>query len=389
MRQGEVTNIDIIRPSILKYALDDALSVKLSDFDYDLPKELIAQEPLAKRDASRMLVLDGKKISHRSFSDFPGYLEKGDVLVLNNTLVFPARLAGKRETGGKVELLVLRNEGERAEALVRAKPLRPGETISITGGKCEVVKRIEGARYQLDFSVPGGISGYLDRHGTMPTPPYVKKKLESPERYQTVFARNRGSVAAPTAGMHFTPELLDGIRARGVTVAFVTLHIGPGTFQPVKALDVEGHKMEPEYYQVPEETAKAVNGRKGRLVAVGTTVVKTLESAARLVAGNGSDARDGAGLHDGGSLTPTADGSSRKGGRLVASEGWSDLFIHPGHEFRLRPDMLLTNFHLPRSTLIMLISAYAGRERILAACAEAVREKYRFYSFGDSMLCLS
>lgn len=332
--------------------------MRLADFDYELPNELIAQEPLAQRDASRMLVLDGQRISHRSFRDLPGYLHRGDVLVLNNSLVVPARLAGKRETGGKVEMLVLKNEGEQAEALVRAKPLRPGEMIEFQGGKCEVVKRLAGARYLLEFSVPGGISDYLDKNGTMPTPPYVKKKLERPERYQTVFARNRGSVAAPTAGLHFTPELLDQIRAKGVTVAFVTLHIGPGTFQPVKALDIEKHTSEPEYYQVPEETAQVINGRKGRLVAVGTTVVKTLESASC-------------------------------GGKLVRAEGWSDLFIYPGHEFRLRPDILLTNFHLPQSTLIMLVSAYAGREMILAAYAEAVREKYRFYSFGDSMLCLS
>jgi S-adenosylmethionine:tRNA ribosyltransferase-isomerase len=375
MGPGGVTRHNRLHPITLKYSRGVALNVKLSDFDYDLPKGLIAQEPLASRDASRMLVLDGPKIIHMSFGDLPEYLRQGDVLVLNNTLVFPARLAGKRDTGGKVELLVLKNDGERAEALVRAKPLRPGETISITGGKCEVVKRIEGARYQLEFSVPGGIAEHLDRHGTMPTPPYVKKKLESPERYQTVFARNRGSVAAPTAGLHFTPELLDQVRAKGVSVAFVTLHIGPGTFQPVKALNIDGHKMEPEYYQVTEETAKAVSGRKGRLVAVGTTVVKTLESAARQGAGTGNE--DGNGM------------GSKVGGRLVASEGWSDLFIHPGHEFMLRPDVLLTNFHLPRSTLVMLVSAYAGRERILAAYAEAVREKYRFYSFGDSMLCLS
>jgi len=333
--------------------------VDLSDFDYNLPRELIAQEPLPERGASRLMVLDGKKILHRMFSDLPDYLRNGDVLVLNDSRVIPARIFGKRETGGKVELLILNADGEKAEALVRAKPLKAGETVKISDGKCCVEKRIAGSRYALSFAVKGSISGYLDKFGEMPTPPYIKKRLDKQDRYQTVFACKPGSVAAPTAGLHFTDSMLSRLKEMGVTVAFVTLHIGPATFQPVREKEVEGHRMEPEYFQVPEETARAINGRKGRLVAVGTTVVKTLESAAG------------------------------EGGRPAPKEGWSDLFIYPGHLFRSRPDMMLTNFHLPRSTLIMLISALVGQERLLAAYAEAVKERYRFYSFGDSMLCLN
>jgi S-adenosylmethionine:tRNA ribosyltransferase-isomerase len=332
--------------------------VDLSDFDYPLPKELIAQEPLPDRGASRLMVLDGERVLHRRFSDLPEYLGKGDVLVLNDSRVIPARIRGKRATGGKVELLILRTDGKTAEALARSKPLRKGEEVCLPGGKCTVEGRIAGSRYSLSFSVPEGISAYLEKHGEMPTPPYIKKRLEERDRYQTVFARTPGSVAAPTAGLHFTPSMLSCLKEMGVEVAFVTLHIGPATFQPVKESNMEGHRMEPEYFLVPEETARAVNGRKGRLVAVGTTVVKTLESA----------------------MAP---------GKLVPTEGWSDLFIYPGYEFRARPDMMLTNFHLPRSTLIMLVSALVGRERLLRAYAEAVKEKYRFYSFGDSMLCLN
>ncbi|MBM4247898.1 MAG: tRNA preQ1(34) S-adenosylmethionine ribosyltransferase-isomerase QueA [Euryarchaeota archaeon] len=332
--------------------------MELSDFDYDLPRELIAQEPLDDRGGSRLMVLDGDRVRHRAFSDLSGFLRPDDVLVLNDSRVVPARLLGKRATGGKVELLVLGTRGPVAEALVRAKPLRPGERLSLGEGRCAVEERVAGARYRLRFEVPGGLARFLRRRGEMPTPPYIRRKLGRPERYQTVFARDAGSVAAPTAGLHFTPAMLDCMRASGVTVAFVTLHIGPATFQPVRARDVMDHRMEPEHYRIGGEAAAAVNGRRGRLVAVGTTVVKALESAAR------------------------------PDGTVPESEGWSDLFIRPGHEFRARPDALLTNFHLPRSTLIMLVSALVGRERLLAAYAEAVRERYRFYSFGDAMLCL-
>ncbi len=305
-----------------------------------------------------MLVLDGDRVRHRSFADLPGFLESGDALVLNDSRVVPARILGKRATGGKVELLVLAAGGPVAQSLVRAKPLCPGERIALAEGSCTVGERIAGARYRLRFDVPGGLARFLERHGEMPTPPYIKKRLERQERYQTVFSKRPGSVAAPTAGLHFTSGMLEALRRKGVRVAFVTLHIGPATFQPVRARDVWSHRMEPEYFQVGGEAAAAINERRGRLFAVGTTTAKALESAA------GAD------------------------GTVAETEGWSDLFIYPGYEFRLRPDGLLTNFHLPRSTLIMLVSALVGRERLRRAYAEAVREKYRFYSFGDAMLCL-
>jgi S-adenosylmethionine:tRNA ribosyltransferase-isomerase len=362
--------------------------VDLSDFDYSLPKELIAQEPLPERGASRLMVLDGQKILHRGFSDLPDHLGNGDVLILNDSRVIPARILGRRETGGRVELLILNADGEKAEALVRSKPLKTGETIVIPQGKCFVERRIGGSRYALGFAVDGGIRGYLDSFGEMPTPPYIKKKLEKQDRYQTVFACKPGSVAAPTAGLHFTPSMLSRLNEMGVTVAFITLHIGPATFQPVRANEVDGHRMEPEYFQVPEETARAVNGRRGRLVAVGTTVVKTIESAMKRGSGQHlEDIRSSSPR----CLRPLGAAGSRgmAPGKLEPTEGWSELFIYPGHLFRLRPDMMLTNFHLPRSTLIMLVSALVGRERLLAAYREAVKERYRFYSFGDSMLCLN
>jgi S-adenosylmethionine:tRNA ribosyltransferase-isomerase len=332
--------------------------VDLSDFDYDLPKELIAQEPLEEREGSRLMVLDGDRTRHWSFSDLPDFFESGDVLVLNDSKVVPARVRGKRSTGGKVELLVLGTGGDTADALVRAKPLKAGEKIALADGSCTVEERVAGARYRLSFEIDGSIAGFLDRHGEMPTPPYIRKRLDRQERYQTVFARRPGSVAAPTAGLHFTPEMLERLREKGVSVAFITLHIGPGTFQPVRSRTVEGHRMEAEYYLIPAETAAAVSERRGRLFCAGTTTVKALESAA------GSD------------------------GSLPESEGWSGLFIYPGYEFKLRPDGLLTNFHLPKSTLLMLVSALVGRERLLGAYMEAVSERYRFYSFGDAMLCL-
>jgi S-adenosylmethionine:tRNA ribosyltransferase-isomerase len=333
--------------------------VTLSEFDYELPRELIAQEPLPDRGSSRLMVLEFGLTRHCMFADLPGYMRKGDVLVLNDSRVIPARLRGKRGSGGRVELLLLGAGGETVEALVRAKPLKKGESISLPGASCEVEERLAGSRYRLRFSVPGGLAAYLETHGEMPTPPYIKKRLEKQDRYQTVFARQPGSVAAPTAGLHFTPRMIGLLEDLGVTVAFITLHIGPATFQPIRESNVEMHTMEPEYFRIPENTAAAINGRKGRLVVVGTTVVKALESAAMKI----------------------------PGGRLAGAEGWSELFIHPGHRFLLRPDMMLTNFHLPRSTLIMLVSALVGRERLLGAYGEAVREKYRFYSFGDSMLC--
>jgi S-adenosylmethionine:tRNA ribosyltransferase-isomerase len=332
--------------------------VDISDFDYELPQGFIAQEPPDERGGSRLLVLDGDRVRHRMFADLPELLREGDLLVLNDSRVVPARVYGRRATGGRVELMVLGTGGPTAEALVRAKPLRPGEQIALAEGSCTVEERVAGARYRLRFDVPGGLARFLERRGEMPTPPYIKKRLEKQERYQTVFSKKPGSVAAPTAGLHFTDGMLDALRRKGVAVAFITLHIGPATFQPVKVRDLMTHRMEPEYYQIGGEASFAINERRGRLFAVGTTTVKALESAAR------------------------------PDGTVAEQEGWSELFISPGYEFRLRPDGLLTNFHLPRSTLIMLVSALTGREVLLCAYAEAVRERYRFYSFGDAMLCL-
>lgn len=361
----------------------------LSEFDYALPKALIAQEPLAVRGASRLMVLEGDRISHRMFSDLPDHLHEDDVLVLNDSRVVPARLFGKRETGGKVELLLLGSDGDRAEALVRSKPLKAGEVIHLPDGTCRVEARIAGSRYSLSFSVPGGIPAYLDRFGEMPTPPYIKKALRQQDRYQTVFAQRPGSVAAPTAGLHFTPGLLERLRAQGVATAFITLHIGPATFQPIRETAVERHRMEPEYFRIGEEAARTINGRKGRLVTVGTTTVKALESA--IAMGSRQQAAgimgDGAKPLSPEPRDPDPEPRTPKPGVLVPTEGWSELFIYPGYQFRSRPDAVLTNFHLPRSTLIMLVCALVGRERLLGAYAEAVRAGYRFYSFGDAMLC--
>ena len=330
----------------------------LSDFDYELPRQLIAQKPLDDREGSRMMVLDGDRVRHRLFADLPEFFASGDVLVLNDSRVIPARVHGTRGTGGRVELLLLGAGSDTVEALVRTKPLRAGERIALAQGSCVVEERVAGARYRVRFETDGGLPGFLERHGEMPTPPYIRKRLASQERYQTVFARRPGSVAAPTAGLHFTAGMLERLRQRGVLIAFITLHIGPGTFQPVRAQTVVGHRMEAEYFRIPAETAVAVNERRGRLFCAGTTTVKTLESAAR------------------------------EDGTLGEMEGWSGLFIYPGYEFKIRPDGMLTNFHLPESTLLMLVSALVGRERLLHAYYEAVRERYRFYSFGDAMLCL-
>lgn len=385
--------------------------VDLSDFDYDLPGELIAQEPPERRGDSRLMVLDGDRVMHRRFHDLPELLREGDVLVLNDSRVIPARIRGKRETGGKVELLVLGTDGQKAEALVRSKPLRPGEAIRLADGTCTVLERVAGSRYRFEFCTDGGVSRYLETHGEMPTPLYIKKRLQRQERYQTVFAREPGSVAAPTAGLHFTPEMLDTLGEKGVQMAFVTLHIGPATFQPVRAGSVGEHRMEPEYFQIPAGTALAINGRSGRLIAVGTTTVKALESAMLTgERGAGNREQGGSGQQGAGSGEAAGNGNQATGdcsllpaarplpaprsrlpappGKLAPTEGWSGLFIYPGHKFKLKPDGMLTNFHLPRSSLLMLVSALVGRERLLEAYAEAVKQKYRFYSFGDAMLCL-
>lgn len=327
-----------------------------SDFDYDLPEESIAQEP-APRGESRLLVLDAEGPDrHRRVRDLPGLLRAGDLLVLNDTRVIPARLFGVREGsgGGRMEILLIEKTGDREwEALVRpGRRARPGTVLRFEELTAEVVDKRED-RYRLRFHEP--VEPYLERLGHVPLPPYIRRpdREADRERYQTVYARNPGAVAAPTAGLHFTREILDEAVAAGIGVARVTLHVGIGTFKPVSAERVEDHRMDLERYEVPGETAEAIRrtrGSGGRVVAVGTTVVRTLESAA-----------------------------------LFGNSGSTGLFITPGFRFQA-VDVLLTNFHLPRSTLLMLVSAFAGRERVLAAYEEAVREGYRFYSYGDAML---
>ena len=339
--------------------------MNLHDFYYELPRELIAQDPLPDRSGSRLLLLDRKtgETEHHIFRDIVDYLNPGDCLAVNNTKVIPARLIGSREgTGGKVEVLLLkRGEDDVWETLVKpGKKARPGAKILFGDGILtgEVLEVVEDGNRKIRFRYDGIFEEILDRLGQMPLPPYITHQLKDKNRYQTVYAKHDGSAAAPTAGLHFTPELLQAIRDRGVRIAHVTLHVGLGTFRPVKAEQIEDHHMHSEFYMVEEEQARLINRTKaegGRIIAVGTTSCRTLESAA------GPD------------------------GMLQAGSGWTDIFIYPGYEFRL-VDCLITNFHLPESTLMMLVSALAGRERIMAAYEEAVKERYRFFSFGDAML---
>lgn len=341
--------------------------MRLEEFDYDLPPELIAQTPLDRRDESRLLVLEREsgKMEHRVFHDLPAYLRPDDVLVLNDTRVLPARLIGRRKhTGGKVEVLLLRELGsDRWEVLVKPGRRCPeGEELVFGDGKLtgRVLSRTEEGGRIIAFS-PGGpkFLETLNEIGKVPLPPYIRTELKDQERYQTVYARHLGSAAAPTAGLHFTPELLKAIEERGIAILYLTLHVGLGTFRPVREERIEDHRMHEEYYVVPPGVAEAVNAAKKegrRVVAVGTTVVRTLESAG-------------------------------KSGEVKAGAGWTDLFIYPGFEFRI-VDALVTNFHLPKSTLLMLVSAFAGREKILRAYQEAIRERYRFFSFGDAMLII-
>lgn len=340
--------------------------LKPSDFDYELPPELIAQEPLPQRDASRLLVVyrDREDFEHRIFREIVAYLVPGDLLVVNETKVLPVRLHGVKETGGRVEVLLLRAVGQDLwEALVRpGRRVPPGTRLRFGGGWLtgEVVARTETGGRFIRFYYAGSFEEVLRRVGEVPLPPYIKQKLSAPERYQTVYAREAGSAAAPTAGFHFTPELLATLRAMGVGVVPVVLHIGLDTFRPVREENIAAHRMHREEYFVPEATATAVNQAKAegrRVIAVGTTVVRCLET----VAGEGGKVRAGAGM--------------------------TDLFIYPGYRFKV-VDALITNFHLPRSTLLMLVAAFAGREKILQAYREAVRLRYRFYSFGDAMLIL-
>lgn len=337
--------------------------MKKSDFDFYLPEELIAQTPLEKRDGSRLLVLDKESgaMEHRHFYDLPEYLHVGDCLVLNNSRVLPARLIGTRPGGGAVELVLLRDLGEgRWECLSRpGRKTKPGTELFFGGGelKATVEAVAEGGNRIVKFDYQGIFLEVLERLGKMPLPPYIKEELQDPERYQTVYSRELGSAAAPTAGLHFTNELLEKIQAMGVKVCYVTLHVGLGTFRPVKEDEIENHEMHSEFCIIPEDTARTVTETKqkgGRIVAVGTTSCRTLESFAK------------------------------DDGTLEACSGWTDIFIYPGYSFKCI-DALVTNFHLPESTLIMLVSALAGREHILNSYKTAVEEKYRFFSFGDAM----
>ncbi len=338
--------------------------LKKSDFYFELPEELIAQDPLRDRASSRLLVLEKEtgKTEHHVFRDILQYLAPGDCLVLNNTKVIPARLLGtKEETGAAVEVLLLkRKEKDVWETLVKpGKKMRPGARISFGRGllKAEVLDVVEEGNRLVRFTYDGIFEEVLDKLGEMPLPPYITHKLQDKNRYQTVYAKYEGSAAAPTAGLHFTEELLREIEKKGVDVAYVTLHVGLGTFRPVKEENVLEHHMHSEYYEISQEAADKINTAKqrgGRVICVGTTSARTLESAAD------------------------------ESGYLKACSGNTEIFIYPGYRFKIL-DCLLTNFHLPESTLIMLVSALAGREQVLAAYREAVKERYRFFSFGDAM----
>lgn len=338
--------------------------MKTSDFYYDLPPELIAQTPLEKRDESRLLCLDKAtgEWSHHHFYELPDFLRAGDCLILNNSRVLPARLLGRRlPGGGACEVLLLQDKGDKVwECLVRpGKHLREGARVSFGDGEltAEIAEVLPDGNRLVRFDYNGIFLEVLERLGKMPLPPYIKEELQDQERYQTVYSKVNGSAAAPTAGLHFTPELLERIAAKGVGVGYVTLHVGLGTFRPVKEDEIEQHDMHSEYCTIPQETADLINRTKangGRVICVGTTSCRTIESWA------GED------------------------GTMTATGGWTNIYIYPGYRFKVM-DALVTNFHLPESTLIMLVSALAGREHVLAAYEEAVRERYRFFSFGDAM----
>lgn len=338
--------------------------MKTSDFNFELPPELIAQTPIERRDASRLLVLnkDTGAYEHKHFFDLPDYLQPGDCLILNNSRVLPARLLGQRiPGGGACEVLLLIDRGERVwECLVRpGKKLRKGAKVSFGGGELtgEVVDELPGGNRLVRFDYEGIFLEVLDRLGKMPLPPYIKEELQDRERYQTVYSKVNGSAAAPTAGLHFTPELLENLQQNGIGIGYVTLHVGLGTFRPVKEDEITDHEMHSEYCVIPQETADLINQTKqkgGRVICVGTTSCRTIESWAK------------------------------DDGTMEASAGWTNIFIYPGYRFKVL-DALITNFHLPESTLIMLVSALAGREHVLHAYREAVEQRYRFFSFGDAM----
>ena len=338
--------------------------MKTSDFYYDLPEELIAQDPLENRSDSRLMVLDKKTgaVSHHIFRDIMEYLQPGDCLVINDTKVIPARLIGSKEdTGAKIEVLLLkRKTGDVWETLVKpGRKAKPGTRIQFGDGLLvgEVMDIVDEGNRLIKFEFDGIFEEILDRLGQMPLPPYITHQLKDKDRYNTVYATHSGSAAAPTAGLHFTPELLHTIEEKGVDIARVTLHVGLGTFRPVKVDDVENHHMHSEFYMIDEKAAEKINRAKEngkRVICVGTTSCRTIESAAD------------------------------ENGRLKPCSGWTEIFIYPGYQFKIL-DCLITNFHLPESTLIMLVSALAGKEHVLAAYEEAVKERYRFFSFGDAM----
>ena len=341
--------------------------MNVKDFDYELPQELIAQDPLEDRSGSRLMVLDKKTgaVEHHIFKEITKYLKPGDCLVINNTKVIPARLYGVKEgTEAKIELLLLkRRENDIWETLVKpGKKAKPGTVISFGDGLLtgEIVDVVEEGNRLIQFHYEGIFEEILDQLGQMPLPPYITHQLADKNRYQTVYAKYDGSAAAPTAGLHFTPELLEEIRQMGVSIAEVTLHVGLGTFRPVKVENVLEHHMHSEFYRIEQEAADIINTAKEsghRIISVGTTSTRTLESAAD------------------------------ENGRLTAKSGWTDIFIYPGYQFKVI-DGLITNFHLPQSTLVMLVSALAGREHVLAAYQKVVVERYRFFSFGDAMLII-
>lgn len=331
--------------------------MKLCDFDYHLPKELIAQSPIEPRDSSKLMVL-GQHIQHRFFSDILEYFGKGDTLVLNDSRVIPAKIQGIKTTGGHVEALVISRNDSGYECLMRGKNIREGTILhfgQLQATVVQILERPDSNRYLVNFDCNGNLPDILEKIGDAPLPPYIKQKLADKNRYQTVYSKEKGSIAAPTAGLHFTNELLEKIRGKGVNIAYITLHVSPGTFTPVRAENIEAHIMEPEYISIRKENADIINGSKGKIIAAGTTTVKALES-------------------------------SCIDGKIVEKEGFSTLFIYPGYRFRSGIDAMITNFHLPKSTLLMLVSSFAGRERLIAAYDEAISRSYRFYSFGDAML---
>lgn len=339
--------------------------MKTSDYYYELPKELIAQTPLEKRDSSRLLVLDktSGEVEHKHFYDIINYLNEGDCLILNDSRVLPARIYGiKKETGARVEFLLLTQRSQKVWECLAGPGKKARENTEFVFGDgimtCKVLEVLENGNRVVEFYCEDNFFATLDKLGEMPLPPYITAKLEDKERYQTVYSKELGSAAAPTAGLHFTEDLLQKIRDKGINIGYVTLHVGLGTFRPVKVDDVTKHKMHSEHYEIPEETAKLIKETKangGRVISVGTTSCRTLEAVAK------------------------------EHGEVIACDGWTDIFIYPPYQFKVL-DGLITNFHLPESTLIMLVSAFAGYDNIMNAYKIAVEEKYRFFSFGDAML---